>query len=111
MNQPSIKLVVIRSADIEATVAFYQSLGFTFTDEQHGNGPRHFAVEINGLVFEIYPTRKAEDVDRTTRLGFSLPDLYAAIHALRTQHAIVVEEPEPTAWGPRTVVRDPDGRA
>lgn len=72
MKPPFFKLVVIRSTDINGTMAFYRSLGIEFKEDQHGSGPRHFAADLGGIVFEIYPTKKPEDVNRTTRLGFSL---------------------------------------
>ena len=111
MIPPCFKLVVIRSTDMNGTMAFYRSLGIDFNDDQHGSGPRHFAADLGGIVFEIDPTKKPEDVDRTNRLGFSLPDIHTAIISIRDLGATIVEEPKDSDWGLRAVVRDPDGRS
>ena len=111
MKPPSFKLVVIRSTDINGTMEFYRSLGIEFDEDQHGSGPRHFAADLGGVVFEIYPANKPEDVDRTTRLGFSLPDIHTAIISIRELGATIVEDPRESEWGLRAVVRDPDGRS
>ena len=38
-------------------VAFYQSLGLTFTEEQHGKGPLHYSAPLGDGIIEIYPLR------------------------------------------------------
>ena len=111
MKPPFFKLVVIRTMDIGRAVTFYRSLGIKFKDDQHGSGPVHFAADLGGIVFEIYPTKKPEDVDRTTRLGFSLADIHTSITSIRELAATIVEEPKESEWGLRAVVRDPDGRS
>ena len=111
MKPPFFKLVVIRSTDINGTMAFYRSLGIEFKEDQHGGGPRHFAADLGGIVFEIYPAKNPEDVDQTTRLGISLPDLHTVIISIRGLGATIVEEPKESEWGLRAVVRDPDGRS
>ena len=111
MNPPAFKLIVIRSTDIDRVATFYRFFGMDFQVEQHGSGPRHFAVELGGTVFEIYPAKKPEDVDRTTRLGFSVRDLHSTMASIRELGATIVDEPSETEWGQRAVVRDPDGRS
>ena len=66
MNDVSLNLVVIRSPDIERACRFYSALGLAFTKHAHGTGPEHYACEIGGIVFEIYP-RKSEDDSRAPR--------------------------------------------
>jgi len=110
MKPPYFKLVIIRSMDINMMVTFYRSLGMEFNEDRHGSGPRHFAVDLGGIVFEIYPARKPEDVDRTTRLGFSVADIHSSIISIRELGATIVEEAKQSKWGLRAVVRDPDGR-
>ena len=111
MKPPYFKLVVIRSTDIQRAVTFYRSLGIEFKEEQHGSGLRHFAADLRGIVFEIYPAKRPEDIDRTTRLGFSLPDIRTAINSIRELGATIAEEPTESEWGLHAVVRDPDGRS
>jgi lactoylglutathione lyase len=85
--------------------------GIQFVEEQHGAGPRHLAAEVSGVVIEIYPAKTREDVDRTTRLGFSIPDLQGSIKALEGVGAEIGVGPRQTQWGLRAVVKDPDGRS
>jgi hypothetical protein len=48
--------ITVQASDIEATKAFYEAqLGVSFKSEQHGSGPVHYAVDLGGCVFEIYP--------------------------------------------------------
>jgi hypothetical protein len=49
------KTFVIKTADIERLKLFLDGFGFTFIEEQHGDGPRHYSSSYEGLVLEIYP--------------------------------------------------------
>jgi hypothetical protein len=111
MIDPRLRLVVVRSLEVERLAAFYRCVGIKFVEEQHGAGPRHLAAEVAGVVLEIYPAKTPEDVDRTTRLGFSIPDLQGAIKALEKVGAGIGVGPQQTQWGLRAVVKDPDGRS
>lgn len=106
----SLNLVVIRSTDIDRTADFYRQLGLTFTEERHGNGPRHFAAILDGLVLEIYPARDATQVDSSTRLGFGTTEFAAVMHRLIQSGAEFSESPADPVYGGRAVARDPDGR-
>lgn len=98
MSNPKITLRVIRAKNLDQTVKFYSDLGFEFKEEQHGNGPIHFAADISGVIFEIYPAKAEEEADKTTRLGFSVGEV----------EGIEFNE---SPWGKRAVVKDPDGRS
>jgi lactoylglutathione lyase len=111
MNEPRLNLLVIRTADIDRARAFYGGLGLSLGTQQHGNGPPHLVAMLGGTVFEIYPAKDAADVDRTTRLGFTVTDLAGRVDRCRQAGATIVQEPRDTPWGRRAVVRDPDGRA
>ena len=50
-------VALIRTHDIEAAKTFFEAFGLTFVQEQHGSGPVHYACEVGGAVFEIYPAR------------------------------------------------------
>ena len=110
MKRPQFRLFVIRTTDIEQVLGFYELLGLDFIEHRHGTGPMHFATELSGLVFEIYPTTKLENVDRMLRLGFALPDLPGVVERLRSSAIPIVEEPTLSEWGMRAIVHDPDGR-
>lgn len=51
-------VLVIRTEKMEETKQFFQSIGLEFVEEKHGNGPAHWACEINGNVLEIYPEQE-----------------------------------------------------
>ena len=97
--------------NIDQLVEFYRCMGIQFNKEQHQSGPLYFATDLDGVVFEIYPAKALEDVDRKTRLGFFVTDLQAAMNSLRILRATIVEEPSESPWGMRAIVRDPNGRA
>ena len=104
-----LKLVVIRSRDIEKLATFYSVLGFAFVRHRHGNGPEHLSSAIGEAVFEIYPAASHGESTASTRLGFSVPSLTAALEQLRGLNASVLAEPSDTPFGRRAVVKDFDG--
>lgn len=105
---PTFNLIVIRSADMDRAAAFYQALGLRFTKHRHGTGPRHYASEVNGFVFEIYPLGSANPTT-STRIGFSVDDIDSTIEALSGAGGEVLSSPQDSQWGRRAVVKDPDG--
>lgn len=106
-----LNLIVIRSVDPSRAVSFYQMLGMTFQEEQHGSGPVHWAADINGIVLEIYPAKSKNEVDAGTRLGFNVHDAATVLNALRLSNVKIVSELKQTESGLRAVVRDSDGRS
>lgn len=50
-----LNLIVLRSASPSRLAAFYRSLGIKLVEEQHANGPRHYAGTLSEGVLEIYP--------------------------------------------------------
>lgn len=106
-----LNLLVIRSEDPERTMAFYQHLGFEFTYHRHGKGPFHYSVEVEGMVFEIYPPLKDQDqADNTLRLGFEVQQLDQLLMVLAESGVTILQTASPSKWGYRAVVQDPDGR-
>lgn len=110
MTLPRLNLLVLRSMNPEETVCFYTKLGLQFQAEQHGRGPMHWAADVEGIVFEVYPAKDQADVNCSTRLGFQVIDVAMVVNALREavqgNHSDVQQSP----WGIRAVVCDPDGR-
>ena len=104
-----LRILVLRTKCLDEARHFYESLGFQFTEEQYGTGPRHYAAAIGDSVFELYPS--AVDVSDTTRLGFTVQSLTRVMDRLKTSNAVVVSPLKATTRGFRAVVRDPDGRA
>ena len=109
MNDVSLNLVVIRSTDIERACRFYTASGLAFTKHAHGTGPEHYACEVGGVVFEIYPRMSKEDSTSATRLGFRVMSVDDAVAGLQQLGAKVVSPPKESPWGRRAVIDDPDG--
>jgi catechol 2,3-dioxygenase-like lactoylglutathione lyase family enzyme len=112
MGVVSLKLLVLRTPHLDRLRRFYQGLGVDFVEERHGDGPLHFASRIGETILELYPLAEEGDAaDHTTRLGFAVTDLSAALAALEADGVTIVRQPRPSTWGNRAVVRDPDGRS
>jgi predicted enzyme related to lactoylglutathione lyase len=107
----SLTLLVLKTNQIQNVLAFYQKLDVEFVEEQHGNGPRHYAGKLGEIVFELYPAKEDDVQDAAVRLGFRVAKLDHTILTLRAIGTPMINEPKVTDWGTRAVVRDPDGRA
>lgn len=59
-----LDVVVLRCADLDATLAFYERLGLEFAEEQHGRGPRHFSTQLGAAVLELYPATDRFPIDQ-----------------------------------------------
>lgn len=104
-----LNLLVIKTNQVEKVHHFYQQLGLHFTHHRHGKGPLHYAAEMNGLVFEIYPLPQASaEVDKSTRLGFTVQKLAAILPQLDA--SAIISLPQQREWGYTALVKDPDGR-
>jgi len=96
-----IDLLVLRCGELLASKQFYEQLGFSFVEEQHGCGPMHYSSENVGFVFELYPLVSSESVDNT-RLGFSVeglgnitPDLELVDqYEFGGKHVYIVQDPD-----------------
>lgn len=111
MRTPQINLLVIRTNQPEFLAAFYKLLGMEFQYHQHGNGPFHYAADLNGFVFEIYPLLKnQQEVDNSLRLGFTVPKLDELILQLKKKNIKIVQEPTQIKWGYTAIIKDLDGR-
>jgi predicted enzyme related to lactoylglutathione lyase len=106
---PALNLVVLRSSDIDRSMAFYSKLGLHFTKHRHGTGPEHYSAELPGAVFELYPQSGGGPPSLGTRIGFAVPSVDEAIKALVDYPAAVVSPAKDFEWGRRAIVMDPDG--
>src|SRR5262245_34215212 len=99
MGNVTLSLVVLKTRQVDDLLRFYGTLGIPLTQEQHGNGPVHFAGRVGDVVFEVYPLSDHDpSADATTRLGFAVENLAEVVQALRSLGAPVVSEPRPTPW-------------
>lgn len=106
---PQLNLVVLRSPDIHRAVEFYRHLGLEFYLHAHGSGPEHYASEVNGMVFEIYPLGPKSSPTTGTRIGFRVDDVDRILSVMLETGATVTTEPTDSEWGRRAVIRDMDG--
>lgn len=109
MKDITLNLVVLRSSDIARAAEFYSRLGLQFTQHRHGNGPEHFAAELPGGVFELYPLSADGASTLGTRIGLRVPSVDAALAALGDYPAAILAPAKDSEWGRRAVVADPDG--
>lgn len=112
-----IGALVLFASDLERTVAFYRTFGLPLEGDDHGEdeGPLHYACELDGCHFAIFP---ATGEGRSPRLGepgasfpgFVVGSVEEIIEAARAVGATVIQEPSLYPWGVRAVLEDPDGR-
>ncbi len=114
MKTPTLSLLVLRVADVEASLRFYSALGFVFVREQHGSGLLHHSCETGNVVIEIYPIKagavqesKAADA---TMIGFTVVDLDATLNTLHDSNQRETPTPKVADWGRWVNVSNPDGR-
>jgi lactoylglutathione lyase len=107
----NLNLLVIRTKNPQILKEQYEHLGFQFEYHQHGNGPYHYASDINGFVFEIYPlTKSMEKADNSIRLGFEIENLNLKFKDLKKSEWIIKSALIETEWGLTAVIQDLDGR-
>jgi lactoylglutathione lyase len=109
VNSISLNIVVLRCTDPARSAEFYARLGLAFTKHRHGSGPEHFAAELGGSVFELYPATPDGPSTVGTRIGFRVPSLEETLAALADLPGAIVSPAKDSPWGRRAVVNDPDG--
>ena len=107
--EPRLCLVVIRVADLARSQRFYEGLGLSFREEQHGSGPKHLACELGEAVFEIYPSSSSPSPTAGTRVGFRVDDVSSSLASVVNLGSEIVSPPKDSPWGRRAVLCDPDG--
>jgi catechol 2,3-dioxygenase-like lactoylglutathione lyase family enzyme len=104
-----MSLVVIRTADLERSRAFYATLGLALNVEKHGDGPLHYSCVLDDVVIELYPTKRMPTGGG--RLELRVPTPEAAVERLLSSGQISTMPRTVTReFGPEVlVVEDPDG--
>jgi predicted enzyme related to lactoylglutathione lyase len=106
-----IKLLVIRTGDMQKLAKFYELLGFVFEYHKHGDSPYHYSATVGETVIEIYPLTKSQtEADKSLRLGFEIDNFDTTIELLKENNIVFAAQPVSTAFGFMSVVIDPDGR-
>jgi predicted enzyme related to lactoylglutathione lyase len=107
--------IVVFSADHARSAAFYRAIGIPLEDEQHDQGPLHYARELGAVHFAVYPTTSQGSAPDWRESGSTFPGFYVdsldtAAASLSLLHAPILQEHEQMPWGCRIVAQDPDGR-
>lgn len=109
-----INLLVLKSADIEGSVAFYENLfNIDFQRHSHNGGAIHYSADIKGMIFEIYPVNRNKffiqnHAANIVRFGFQVESISELMKKIKND-AIVISKPKETEWGLIAVIADPDG--
>jgi lactoylglutathione lyase len=108
--------LVLFAASPAATTAFYRAVGLELEEEDHGDGPVHFATELGPVHFAIYPAEVAGRAGERRSSGSVFPGFYVesldrAAEALAVAGAPMLTGHQEMPWGCRIVAEDPDGRA
>jgi lactoylglutathione lyase len=108
--------LVLYAADAAATTAFYRAIGLELEDEDHGEGPVHYATELGPVHFAIYPAQAPGQARERRSGGSFFPGFYvrsldSTVEALAQAGASMLTGHEQMPWGCRVVAEDPDGRA
>ena len=112
----SVNALILKTNKLEESLNFYQTVGLSLEQEEHGEGPTHYAGKIGPTHFAIYEMDPWKEQERRTgkareiMVGFEIDDLNATLESLKAIKAPVVIEPEDVPWGRRAVVMDPDAR-
>jgi lactoylglutathione lyase len=70
---PSLAGLVLRVKKtlLKKSVDFYECLGFSFKEEKHDNSPIHYASNLDGFLFELYPLKREDGYPQPhARLSF-----------------------------------------
>ncbi len=120
MLAPNLAIVTLGVADLDLSIAFYESLGW----EQHGDRAAGIVwFRTSGPWLGLFPTDElaadagmlAEELPayRGVTLAVNLPtdtDVDAAFDLVREVGGVVVKEPERMSWGGYSgYFADPDG--
>lgn len=68
--------LVLFAVDVEETARFYRAVGIALEDEDHGEGPVHFAAALGDVHFAIYPASTAGTAPLREDGRQQLPGLY-----------------------------------
>lgn len=107
--------LVLFASDVDAAARFYRALGVPLVDEDHGEGPVHFAAELGDVHFALYPAAGLGRAPDRRSAGSSFAGVYVgslneALQAVTALRAPVLTGHEVMPWGCRFVAEDPDAR-
>lgn len=110
-DEVSFEGTVLYTNQKDAVKMFYETLGLSFVQEQHGHGPEHYAAQLkHNSVLEIYPAvwggaRLCDSADCSTKIMLRVSGLDAVVASLESAGFSVKKGKK------YATVYDPDGRA
>lgn len=109
--------LVLFAGDAAETAAFYRALGLNLRPEVYDDGPVHWAADADGVHVAVLDAADQPGQAPPWRAaGSSFPGFYVesldqAVDAVTDQVQVeVLARHQPSPWGCRAVVTDPDGR-
>lgn len=109
--------LIMFAGDVDATVAFYRTIGIPLEEESHGEGDvPHYACDIGGCHVAVFPGEPGDGPASGFRsvgsafAGFVVSSVEDAVAQAMASGAPLIEEPVQRHWGVRALVGDPDGR-
>lgn len=110
--------LVLFASDLEESAAFFRAIGVPLEEEDHDEGPTHWATELGPVHFAIYQAedglggRAAELRSASSTFpGFYVDSLDDVVGRLQHRGTSFLETHQVRPWGCRVIVEDPDGRA
>jgi predicted enzyme related to lactoylglutathione lyase len=114
MEAISVSAIIVWTNRLQQTVDFYRALGLALDEEQHEEGPLHYACHFGGTHFAVFEAEGGSAIGRResgcTQIGLHVRDVDEAFTVAKGLGAHVVWEPRAMPWGRAAVVCDPDGR-
>lgn len=113
---PRPSALVLHTGRLEACASFYGALGFELNFEQHGRGPRHYALRFEGLHFALRECAQPGDAPEpgtpgSTAFGLQVADVDLAVERTLAAGGTLVSEARDRSFGRQARIGDPDGRA
>jgi lactoylglutathione lyase len=107
--------IVVYSAHHSQAAAFYRAIGLPLEDEEHDDGPVHYACELGPVHFAVYPAEGPGSAPNRRAAGSTFPGFYVdsletVAAGLSKLSAPILGDHEHMPWGCRVVFQDPDGR-
>jgi predicted enzyme related to lactoylglutathione lyase len=103
---PRPSALVLHTGRLEACAAFYGALGFDLHLEQHGDGPRHYALRECAEPGEA----PAAGTPGSTTFGLHVDDVDLALERTLAAGGRLVAAARDRSFGRQARIADPDGR-
>ena len=110
-----IDSLILFTSNLFALVEFYKSIGIPFEEEDHGEGPIHYACDLNGAHIAIFESSEGKATERgvggSSQIGFQVDNVDAIFDQALKAGAKSLIAPQERPWGKRAVFEDLDGRS